>query len=164
MLHVKSQCWDTDTPLLEDTIWMMMKLIQMEEASLWVNLSRCETGGPECSSVFTQLWRPAPCLLLTEEGVSQGCRSVPRPKHHLQTLTTARESGLTKPEQRRADEAKRVCGVAHMSYDWLWRPKSVEKEKETKTRKQTNCPNVPEYFAALMEKSCYIPVLVFDSD
>lgn len=40
-------------PILEDTIGMMMELVQIEELSLWVNLSRCEIGGPGCSSVFS---------------------------------------------------------------------------------------------------------------
>lgn len=41
-------------PILKDTIGMMMKLIQIKELSLWVNLSCCEIGGPECSSVFSR--------------------------------------------------------------------------------------------------------------
>lgn len=40
-------------PILEDTIGMMMELIQIKELSLWVTLSRCEIRGPECSSVFS---------------------------------------------------------------------------------------------------------------
>lgn len=72
----------------------------MEEASLWVNLSRCETGGPECSTVFSHPWRPAPCLAHS----SQGCRLVPKPKYLLRTLTTAWESRLTTPEQRSTDQ------------------------------------------------------------
>lgn len=67
-------------PILEDTIGMMMELVQIEELSLWVNLSRCEIGGPECSSVFSHPWRPAPSLIHTEEGVLRAlgrrlCRS-----------------------------------------------------------------------------------------
>lgn len=52
--------WDVATPLLEDTICMMMKLTRIKRASLWVNLSLCETWSSECSSVLSHPWRPAP--------------------------------------------------------------------------------------------------------
>lgn len=59
-------------PILEDTIGMMMELIQIKELSLWVNLSRCEIRGPEWYSLFSHPWRPAPNLIHTEEGVLRG--------------------------------------------------------------------------------------------
>lgn len=78
-------------PILKDTIRMMMKLIQIKELSLWVNLSCCEIGGPECSSVFSRPWRPAPSVIHTEEGVLRGAGL------RLSLSTTWRENRLSAP-------------------------------------------------------------------
>lgn len=144
--------WDITTPLLEDTIWMMMKLIQMRKrrrgggASLWVSLTRCETGGPwKLLSVQSPV---KTCTLLGSHWgkVSQGARPVSRPKYHLKKrhYHQSEKAHYTREEGRWSQKGE-WSGPHEV---WLIGKGKVSKKK--KREKETNCLNIPEYFAALV--------------
>lgn len=143
---------------------MMMKLIQMEEASLWVNLSRCETGGPERSPVFSHPWRPAPCLARTEKRISQGARSVPRPKHHLEHTNNSlrKQAHYTEDEEDRSSQK----GVWSSPYEvWLIVKANVcWKGGESQNKKANWWSKYPRTLCCSRGKSCNFPFLVFHSE
>lgn len=80
-----------NTPILEDTIGTMTKLVQNSGApALWVNLSRCETGGWVAGggpSMLLSVQSPVKTRTLLDshcgEEFSGIARSAPRPEHHL---------------------------------------------------------------------------------
>lgn len=58
-----------------------------------------DRGGPECSSVFSHPWRPAPCSAHSKGRSSQGRRQVPGPRLPSPTPAPAWESGLITPRE-----------------------------------------------------------------
>lgn len=112
---------------------MMMKPIQMEEASLWVNLSRCETGGPECSSVFGHPWRPAPCLAHTGEGV-------------------LRDEGLSPEPSTTYNGLRKQDRSSHIRFDLIVKAK-FQMQKEARTKEQNGHQIPMNICAASMEKA-----------
>lgn len=110
----------------------------MKEASLWVNLSRCETGGPVRSSVISHPWRPAPCLARTEELVLREPGPWPQTQAPLTPTNSLRKQARC---IGREDERSRQMGArsgARERGDSQWRSMSDGREKEAKTGRRTD--------------------------
>lgn len=149
-MHAQLQCETAPLPCSRtqsEWWWSSYKWRWRGGSSLWVNLLCCETGGPESSSMFSHPWRPAPCL--AQEGFLRECKSVSGPEHHLKNTDSSRR---TQARQRRGgqDQANGACGVARMRYDWQAGPEQ---------KQQSNCLNIPEYFADLLYKAVIFPFL-----
>lgn len=130
--HAKLQHWETDTPILEDAIWMTMKLIQgrLHCGSTFHAGRPGALNTPQCSVTREDLH---PARFTPREGVSHGRRSVPGPGA---PLTDSNYSLRKQLNHTRAEEYGRSQMGVWSAQNEVWlrmKAQACWKEKEGQT-------------------------------